>query len=599
MSKVNIKKNQESKVSIGGQAVIEGVMMRGKTAMATAVRDEDGFIRVESKRIKPASKRNLFFRLPLVRGIVSFLSSLITGTKVLMRSAEVFGEEQPSKFEKFVAKKFKIDIMSVVITFSLLLGLALAILLFMFLPQLAREGLERLFSIKFDIWAKNFIEGGLKLVIFILYILLVSLLKDIRRTFMYHGAEHKVISCFESGRPLTVENAKTCTKIHDRCGTTFMVFVMVISILLFAVVESLIGTDVEKVFRILLKLALLPAVAGLSYELLKLLAKTNSKIVLPLKLPGMLLQKITTREPDDDMLEVAIVSFNTVYEMDNDPNIKPKDFIMPTKRNELLEKVKAELLKNGITEDAESEWILSITLGIKRDEVFNEDLVMPKDINKINKIVSERISGRPLWYCIGNTDFYGYLINVDERVLIPRPETEILVENALKYINSKSKVLDLCTGSGAIAIAIKKESNANVVAVDISQDALDLATQNAKDNGADINFIKSNMFDNLVGEKFNVIISNPPYITSQDILTLQKEVKDFEPRLALDGGEDGYEFYRIIANNVKDYLTDNGVLLLECGIGQAQEVKNMLVGFKSVEIIKDYNGIDRIVKAVL
>ena len=600
MSKVNSKKNDKDKVSIGGQAVLEGVMMRGKTAMATAVRDEDGIIRVESKRIKPASKRNLFFRLPLVRGVVSFLTSLITGTKVLMRSAEVFGEvEQPSKFENFVAKKFKIDVMSVVITFSLLLGLALAILLFMFLPQLAREGLENIFDIKFNIWAKNFIEGGLKLVIFILYIVLVSFIKDIKRTFMYHGAEHKVISCFERGKPLTVENARSCSKIHDRCGTTFMVFVMVISILLFAVVESLIGKDVEKIFRILLKVALLPAVAGLSYELLRLLAKSNSKLVLPLKLPGMLLQKITTREPDDEMLEVAIVSFNTVYEMDNDPNIKPKDFVMPTKRSELVEKVKIELNENGITEDAESEWIISITLGIKRDQVYTDDLVMPKDIDKINQIVSERISGRPLWYCIGNTDFYGYIINVDERVLIPRPETEILVENALKHVDSTSKVLDLCTGSGAIAIAIKKEKDSNVFAVDISDSALELASQNAKDNNADIKFIKSNMFENLVGEKFDVIVSNPPYIKSQDILTLQKEVKDFEPHLALDGGEDGFDFYKIIANNVKDYLTDNGVVLLECGINQAQEIKNMLIGFNKVEIIKDYNGIERIVKAVL
>ena len=599
MSKKCDKNNQNEKVSIGGQAVLEGVMMRGKTAMATAVRDEGGIIRVESKRIKPVHKRNVFLRLPLVRGVVSFLSSLIMGTKVLMRSAEVFGESEPSKFEKFVSKKLKIDIMSVVISFSLILGFALAVLLFMFLPQLTREGLESLFNVKFNIWAKNFIEGGLKLAIFILYIVLVSLMKDIKRTFMYHGAEHKVISCFEKGKPLTVENARSCSKIHDRCGTTFMVFVMVISILLFAVVESLIGVSVEKVFRVLLKIALLPVVAGFSYELLRLLAKTDSKLVLPLKLPGMLLQKITTREPDDEMIEVAIKAFDTVYQMDNDQTIKPQDFILPTKRKDLLEKVKLLLSENGITEDAESEWIISITLDIKRDQVFSDDLVMPKDIDKIYKIANERASGRPLWYCIGNADFYGYILNVDERVLIPRPETELLVENALKFITSSSKVLDLCTGSGAIAIAVKKQSDATVMAVDISDGALELAKQNAKQNDADITFIKSDMFEGIKGEKFDVVISNPPYIKSQDVLTLQNEVKDFEPHLALDGGDDGYKFYQIIADNIKDYLTDNGMLFLECGINQAEQIKNMLVGFKSVEIIKDYNGIERIVKAVL
>ena len=591
--------SQDNNVSIGGQAVLEGVMMRGKSSMATAVRDEDGIIRIESQRITPQKERNLFFRLPIIRGVVSFVSSLFVGTKVLMRSAEVYGESEPSKFEKFLADKLKINIMSVVMTISLLLGFALAILLFMFLPQFAREGLEKLFSVKFDIWAKSFIEGGLKILIFVAYVFLASLLKDIKRTFMYHGAEHKTISCFESNKELTVENAMACSKIHDRCGTTFMVFVMLISILTFAVVESLIGQDVEKLYRVLLKIALLPVVAGLSYELLKVLAKTSSPLVLPLKIPGMLLQKITTREPTADMVEVAICAFKMVYEMDNDSTIPEQKFVIPRKRSELLCDIKAKLLENGIDENAESEWIISIALGIKRDEVNAETLVSPKNIDKINKIVDERISGRPLWYCIGDTDFYGYTLNVDERVLIPRPETEILVENALKYIDKKSTVLDLCTGSGAIAISIKKEKDAKVFAVDISQDALSLAMVNAKKNDADITFIQSDMFANLEGEKFDVIVSNPPYIKSEDIKTLQKEVKDFEPILALDGGQDGYDFYRRIANEVKTYLNDNGVLLLECGEGQAQDIKDMLVGFKSVEIIKDYNQIDRIVKAVL
>ena len=591
--------NQNDKVAIGGQAVLEGVMMRGKTSMATAVRDEDGIIRVESQRIKPQKERNLFFRLPIIRGVVSFVSSLVTGTKVLMRSAEVYGESEPSKFEKFLADKLKINIMSVVMTVSLLLGFALAILLFMFLPQFAREGLELLFKVKFDVWAKSFIEGVLKIFIFVGYVFLASLLKDIKRTFMYHGAEHKTITCFESKKDLTVENAKTCSKIHDRCGTTFMVFVMIISILTFAIVESLIGQNVEKLFRILLKIALLPVVAGLSYELLKLLAKTKSPLVLPLKWPGMLLQKITTREPTDDMIEVAICAFKTVYDMDRDMSIPEQKFVVPKKRKDVLADVKNTLLENGIDENAESEWIVSIALGIKRDEVNADAQVSPKNIDIINKMVNERISGRPLWYCVGDADFYGYTLNVDERVLIPRPETEILVENALKHINKDSVVLDLCTGSGAIAIAIKKESGAKVFAVDISQDALDLAKENAIKNCADINFIQSDLFKNLQGQKFDVIVSNPPYIKSEDIKSLQREVKDFEPILALDGGKDGLDFYKQISKEIKNYLNENGVVLFECGEGQAQDIKDMLIGFMSVEIIKDYNQIERIVKAVL
>ncbi len=595
------KKQNKSckKVSIGGQAVLEGVMMRGESSMATAVRDADGIIRLETKRIKPQKERNIFFRLPIIRGVVSFISSLVGGSKVLMRSADVYGEGEPSRFEKWMAEKLKIDVMSVVSVISLILGLGLAIFLFMWLPQFLRNCLETVFNIKFDIWAKNFIEGGLKLLVFIGYILLSSLLKDIRRTFMYHGAEHKTISCYEKGLDLTVENAKKCTRVHDRCGTTFMVFVMVISILVFACTEALIGQDVEKVYRVLLKISLLPVVAGLSYELLKGLSKTNCFIFYPLKVPGLLLQRITTREPDDGMLEVAILAFKTVMEMDADKTIPEKEFVVPKKRKDLLNEVTDTLLKNGIDESAEAEWILSITLGLKRSELLTDNLVSPAQIDKINKIVDERITGRPLWYCIGDTEFYGYTIKVDERVLIPRPETELLVYNSLPHIDKSKKVLDLCTGSGAIAISVKLKTNAKVTAVDISDGALELAKENATKNGADVEFIKSDMFNALDGYKFDVIISNPPYIESAKINDLQKEVKDFEPMLALDGGADGYDFYRLIAEKAINYLNPNGVLLLECGIGQAQVIKDMLVGFKSVEIIKDYENIERIVKAVV
>ncbi|MBQ9103496.1 MAG: peptide chain release factor N(5)-glutamine methyltransferase [Clostridia bacterium] len=589
------------KTSIGGQAVLEGVMMRGKSSMATAVRDEDGIIRLETKRITPFDKKNIFLRLPIIRGCVSFVQSLVGGTKVLMRSAEVYGEGEPSKFEKWCAEKFKIDIFSVITTFSLILGLCLAVFLFMWLPQTVRGLIERLIGndFAFNVWAKNFIEGGLKLVIFILYVVLCSLLKDIKRTFMYHGAEHKTISCYEKGLDLTVENAKTCTRIHDRCGTTFMVFVMLISILVFACFESLVGGSINGALRVLCKIALLPVVAGLSYELLKLLAKTSNPIFLPLKVPGMLLQRITTKEPTDDMLEVAITAFNMVAKMDEDESIEEVSFVVPKKRKEVLKEINEKLLANGIEESAEGEWIVSLSLGIKRSELETDNLVSPKLQDKINKIVLERISGRPLWYCIGDTDFYGYTIKVDERVLIPRPETEILVQNALKSINSESKVLDLCTGSGAIAIAIKKESGANVCAVDISENALELAKENAVLNDADIEFVKSDMFSELLDRKFNLIVSNPPYINKEDMQNLQKEVKDFEPSLALYGGEDGLDFYRIIAKNAKNYLEEKGVLIMECGIGQAEIIKEMLTDFRLVEIIKDYENIDRIVRAVL
>jgi len=593
-------KKRCARTSIGGQAVMEGVMMRSQKSMATAVRDADGVIRLETKRLKNSKASKVISKIPLVRGVVSFVSSLFGGTSVLMRSAEVYGEGEPSKFEKWVSEKLKIDVMSVVGFISVLLGLALAVFLFMWAPQALRGLIEKWVGegFAFDIWAKNFIEGGIKLLLFIAYLLLVSLLKDIRRTFMYHGAEHKTIACFERGLDLTVDNAKKCPRVHDRCGTTFMVFVLVISILAFACFEALVVGQIDGILRVLCKIALLPVVAGLSYELLKLLSKLTHPVFIIIKWPGLLLQRITTREPDDKMLEVAIASFKAVMEMDADDSILEKKFQVAKKRRQLTYDVKAKLKENGITEDAEAEWIVSIVLGVKRDEVYKENLVYPKKIDEIDKIVNERITGRPLWYCIGDTEFYGYKIKVDERVLIPRPETELLVYNAKESLSSDKTVLDLCTGSGAIAISVQKETGATVTASDISENALSIAKENAKINGANVNFVQSNLFEN-IEDKFDMIISNPPYIKSEDIATLQKEVKDFEPTLALDGGVDGLDFYKKIALQAKNHLNKGGILLLECGIGQAQDVADMLKDYGTVKIIKDYENIDRIVKAVL
>lgn len=592
------KQKKSKRTLIGGQAVLEGVMMRGASSIALAVRDEDGVIRLETERIKPASARNAFFRLPIIRGVYSFISSLTGGTKYLMRSADVYGEGEPSRFEKWAAEKLKVNVMSIITTFSLVVGLFLAMFLFIWLPQAMRTLIERWANVTFGIWAKNFIEGGFKLLIFILYLLFCTLLKDIRRTFMYHGAEHKTISCFERGMDLTIENVRRCPRVHDRCGTTFIVFVLVISIIAFACFEGLISGSVNGIFRVLLKLLMLPIVAGISYELLRGLAKTDSVFVFPLKVPGLLLQRITTREPDDKMIEVAITSFKAVLEMDADASIPARKFITAEKRPALLERVSKTLSENGITEQAEAEWIVSISLGIKRSQVREDKMVSPTFVEKVNKLLAERCSGRPLWYCVGDTEFCGIKIRVDERALIPRPETELLAEEALKCLKEGDAALDLCTGSGAIAITLAKKSGCKVTASDVSIDALSLAKENAMFNACEIDFVESNLFDGLKGKKFNVIVSNPPYIKTDDIQTLQPEIRNFEPLLALDGGGDGLDFYKTICKKVSKYFDKGGVLLLEVGDGQADDIVKMLKGAKSAQIIKDYEGKDRIVKAV-
>lgn len=594
-----MKDKKVKKTSIGGQAVLEGVMMRGRCGVATAVRDSDGIIRIEAERITPPEKKSVFVRLPIIRGIVNFFSSLVTGTKILMRSAEVYGgdDEEPSKFEKWLAKTFKIDVMDVVLFFGVALGLVFSIALFFILPTFL-GGLIGKAAPNMPPIVKNLIEGGIRILIFVGYILFTSLLKDIKRTYMYHGAEHKTITCYEKGLDLTVENVKKCRRVHDRCGTTFMFFVMFVSILVYSVFGAIFPVLNENVgLKMLSRIVLLPLIAGLSYELLKLLAKTDSPLVLPLKAPGLLLQMLTTKEPDEQMMEVAIAAFEKVLKMDEDPNEPVCKFVCPEKVSVVTENLKKKFRSSSVDE-TDAEWIVSIVTGIKRSELGGDSRVKSSHIDKIDELAAERIKGKPLSYVLGNADFYGYEIKVDERVLIPRPETEELVSEVLKVVKNTDKVLDLCTGSGAIALVINKKSGASVTATDISEAALEVAKENFKQFDAAVETRLIDLYGDL-SEKYDIIVSNPPYIKTEEIDTLDKEVKDYEPRIALDGGEDGLDFYRRICEGAKQRLNEHGKLFLEAGYGEAEEIKKMLENDFNVEIIKDISGIDRIIKAEL
>lgn len=596
---------------IGGQAVMEGVMMRGKCAMATAVRDGEGNVQVESERLTPPEKRSRFSRLPFVRGVVNFVGSLVVGNRVLMRSAEVAegDDEQPSKAEKWLAEKHKINLNALLNGVATILGIVLAVLIFVLVPQ----ALTQLTGFKTTglqgLWF-NLIEGGIRIAIFILYILGISLIKTLKRVYMYHGAEHKTITCFERGLPLTVENVRGCSRVHDRCGTTFLFLVMVVSILVFSLANALVGTYIytghktlDFFIRLCFKLLMLPVVAGVSYEVLRALAKTQNKFFLIFKAPGLLLQRITTKEPDDGMIECAIAAFQRVYDMDADPTIPETVFATACKMTELLANTKKRFKDNGIDEE-EAEWIFSILLHIPKSAVNTEEHILKvAQVKEILKVADERLTGRPLWYVIGDADFYGYKIKVDERVLIPRRETEELAQQVIASAEEGDNILDLCTGSGAVAIAVYKEleksrRKANVTAADVSGDALELARENAETNGADVAFVQSDLFSRIRG-RYNIIVSNPPYIPTKDIEGLQREVREFEPRLALDGGEDGLDFYRRIAQEAGKYLVRGGMLIMEVGMGEAEDVVKLFKYCDYAMIVKDMQGVDRFVKIVV
>lgn len=569
--------------SIGGQALMEGVMMRGPTSMAMAVRNKDGFIEVDSVRLKPIRWYN---KVPVLRGVVSFVESLYNGVNTITKSAQVVGDED----EK---------ISNGGMIFAVCAGVLLAIGLFMLVPELIASLIDGL--IGHSVLIKSLIAGALRMIIFVAYLLIVSRMKDIRRTFMYHGAEHRTINCYESGMELTVENVQKCSTRHNRCGTTFLFIVMVVSILLFAIVnwilDLLIGDMlsgfVKKLVYFGIKLVILPFTAGISYEILKGVAKLPNNIFAKiLRAPGLALQGLTTKIPDDDMAEVAIKSFLTVLKMEENSAEPTRAF-----GNLELPDVRKYIIKRIGKEEVEADWILCDTLKCKRGDVPLIKYVSLADFGKIKSICDRRVSGEPLDYILGKSYFYGLEIKVNDSVLIPRMETELLVSEAISAISdrySSCVVLDLCTGSGCIAKALAVNTSATVVASDISDDALKVADENLE--GTSVTLIKSDLFDAFNPNSFDVIVSNPPYIRSGDINSLSAEVKH-EPRIALDGGESGLDFYKRIVCSAPIYLKKGGCLLLEIGYDQAEPITRLMetFGFSGVKTLKDYDGNDRIV----
>lgn len=287
---------------IGGQAVMEGVMMKNKDHYAVAVRKPDGNIEVKKEEFKGISSKCKLFRVPFIRGIFSFIDSLTLGMSTLTYSASFYDEEEDTK--KIEQEKKKSDTVFNVIT--IMISVILAVGIFMVVPFYLSQLLEKVISSKTLV---IFLEGVIRLLIFIIYIVLISLMKDIKRVYMYHGAEHKCINCIEHGMPLTVDNVRISSKEHKRCGTSFMLLVMCISILILMLVRF----D-SRILRLVARIVLIPVIAGISFELLRLAGTKENVFTNIMSKPGLLLQRLTTKEPDDSMIEVGIASVEAVFD---------------------------------------------------------------------------------------------------------------------------------------------------------------------------------------------------------------------------------------------------------------------------------------------
>ena len=296
---------------IGGQAVMEGIMMRNGSEYSVAVRKENGEIEVKKETYKGVGSKCKLFRLPFIRGIFSFVDSLVLGMKSLNYSASLFmedgeEEEEPGRFEKWLQKKFGDKAEKVIMDLTMVISIILSMGIFMVFPTWVSTLMKPLLGN--GIWLALF-EGVLRIAIFIAYVGLISLMPDIKRTYMYHGAEHKCINCIEHGLPLTVENVMKSSKEHKRCGTSFLLIVMVISILFFLVIRP------ETLWlRLVSRILLIPVIAGVSFEFLRLAGNSDNPVVNLLSKPGLMLQGLTTKEPDEKMAEVAICAVEAVFD---------------------------------------------------------------------------------------------------------------------------------------------------------------------------------------------------------------------------------------------------------------------------------------------
>lgn len=574
------------KRNVGGQAVIEGVMMRGAKGVATAVRKENGEIVTKFEDSCPFSKKYPKLNKPFLRGVFVLIDSLKMGINSLNYSASFFeDEEEESKFDKWLNNKFGGKANDIIISITMIFSFILSIAIFVGIPT----GVAALFKdMGMNSIELNLIEAFLRIVILIGYMWGISKFKDIYRVFQYHGAEHKTIFCYEAEEELTIENVKRHSRFHPRCGTNFLFLIMLVSILVFTFTGW--GNFIE---RLILRIVLIPVISGITYEIIKWLGKNDSSLAKIISYPGLKLQELTTREPDDDQIEVAITSLKVSEGID--------------------EKSISKLIEIGVKEleDIDSARLdAQLILGkvLKKDRVYlltYFDEIVPKEKEEeYLSLIQIRKKKMPVKYILGECEFMGLDFIVREGVLIPRNDTEILVEEVLKLINDEDKVnvCDLCCGSGVIGLSLAHyKKNINVDLIDYYEIPEKVTNENInKHNLSDrVKFVKSDLLKYILinKKKYDIIVSNPPYINSKEIKNLMEDVKDYEPVIALDGGKDGLKFYRRIVEESRNALVQGGVLAFEIGCDQGEAVKTLMEinGFGNVVIHKDLAGLDRVV----
>jgi release factor glutamine methyltransferase len=525
--------------------------------------------------------------IPFLRGITILLFGLYVFMISLNRSQIILGKENKEEIiEENLVKHLHVSKSVMVITIAGLTGALAGIVGIILIPYLV---FGALLNNGLEIWLSAFIISLIRIGLLLFILISLKIIPSMKQFYRHNSAGNLALASHKN---------KKIDSYH--LSTNFLNFLVCGFLLSFFVVSFMI-VDLNFFLRVLINIVLVLACFSITYEILKLLEFRNSMFTRALITP---ISWLTNEKPTHTERDIAFSVINEVVLMKHNE----ERLIGETKDNEIAfsvvySEVKNKLNEAGISDFAEIDWLIAESLGKNRNDIKLLTHIGREDYKKIKNALTKREKRVPLTKIFNHANFYGYDFFVDKNVLSPRQETEQVVEEAIKLLkdrNEKTKVLDLMTGSGIIAITLAKQTKAKVFASDISESALAVARKNAKTQKVKIKFIQSDVFKNMKKERFDLIISNPPYIPSKDILTLDDEVKKYDPLIALDGGDDGLFFYREIAENATRFLNKGGILVLEIGEDQGQSVKKLLQkNFETIRIKKDYSNNDRIVIAKL
>ncbi len=566
---------------LGGQALIDGIIMTGRKCTVVVRRKLSGRIDSETRNKRAVDPEGID-KIFLLRGINNFLRIL----KDIFNNFSYYSKTDEDKNENLCESKF-IRALTKNKTLGVLLSLVFFAILFFLIPEFIVYLLPKITNIQLI----SFIKFIVRFLILFVYMYTISTNSDFSRMLRYHGAEHKVINCYESKNKLTIENVRNSSRFHKRCGSNFVIYLLIVYLLVFLVVPRYsLGVN------LLIEILSFPLIIGIVYEIIYYMGKSNSAFSVILFSLAKFVQHFTTKEPNDDEIEVSIVALKAAE------GIKVKNTI-----KELF------LMGRSILRDAkidsyalDSRLIIEHSLGITPTQVFTSEVEVSKeDEDKYLSLINDRKNGKPIAYMVGKKEFYGRDFIVKEGVLIPRADSEILVEKILEVLKSNpnySSICDLCSGSGAIGISIQKNNDGvNCTYIDKYDTPLKVTEENIylhdlKDRSF---IVKSDLLEFFIDNNLELdgIVSNPPYIKSKDINTLMKDVRDYEPHEALDGGEDGLDFYRRICEDAKKVLVENGFIAFEIPYNKAFDIMYIMTSnnFVNIDIYKDINEHDRVI----